>query len=564
MSSTLLPGTPSEADLQSLRDELNGKVFRGVDGFFAKYFEGRSWSAAVQKKLQETKSAEAVRKLAAEALDLAHFDALAEWLAAFQSLFFAADQPSLRFRSQPLSKPASPLGASVYLETSDLQLVAGSTRVFGEFHHADTPVAAGDEDEILRFYGRALEVFKAQSARLFLHGFRVCGTTLELWVFDRSGAYSSGKLDLAQRPDLLLQTLASYAMMGDGGAGFNTFVKRLGPGSDCYVTLDQGNKLYLRPELIAAPSYLVGLGTTCYAASTSPTGEPDAVVKFSWRQAAEHAEIRQLEKARERKVWGVLQLLGSQDLASIAELRSGLQFPQPFANRIFSYAATAPLGRPIQKFTSVPELLEALRDLVKALRSLDVDARIIHRDIAIKNLIITSQRSADSPKGVLIDFDQALDVDNPPAVERMVGSDGFMAIGILSGKRHTYRHDLESIFYVFLWFAIGNDHEHDDAYDILDGLPKTSRLWKWCSLDFGSVGREKAVDMSPEGFSALLDEFSADFAPLRGLAKELHALLFPLRDGRVFTGTETEQVAVERLYNGMADAFNRRALALQN
>ncbi|KAK4140596.1 uncharacterized protein C8A04DRAFT_39750 [Dichotomopilus funicola] len=541
MSSALF-GTSSEAIPQSLRDELDGNVFRGVDGFFAKYFENKSWSATAQKKLQEAKSAEVIRKLSAQASELAQ-------------LTLTHCGLNLHFRSQPLTKPAGPLSASVYLETSHLPSVAGNTRVVGEFHHENAaPVAVEDNDDILRLCGRALEVFKAQSARLFLHGFRVCGTTLELWVFDRSGAYSSGELDLAQRPDLLVQVLVSYAMMGDQESGFNTFVKHLGPvGSDGgYVAFDQGNKLYLRPKLIAAPSYLVGLGTTCYPASVSPTGEPDAV-------------IEQLKQARERKVWGVLQLLGSQDLGSVADLRSGLQFPGPFVNRIFSCVATAPLGRPIQKFTSIPELLHALSDLVKALRSLYVDAGIIHRDIAIKNLFLAPHRSStDGPKGVLIDFDQALDLATASPEQPLVGSDGFMAIGILSGQRHTYRHDLESLFYVFLWFAIGNDHEHDDACDILEGLPKTSRLWKWCSLDFRSVGRAKAADMSPKGFEAILDEFSADFAPLRGVAWELHALIFPLRDGRVFTGTDTEQVAVEGLYTAMADAFERGVLAPQN
>ncbi|KAH6627201.1 hypothetical protein B0J18DRAFT_489949 [Chaetomium sp. MPI-SDFR-AT-0129] len=549
MSSALPPSSSSEAIPQSLRDE--------------------PYSAAAQKKLQEAKSAEVVRKLSAQAPELAHFDALVDWLAAFQSLFFAADQPGLHFRSQPLSKPPGPLSASVYLETSHLQSVAGSTRVVGEFHHANPSVnvQGEDNDDILRFCGRALEVFKAQPARLFLHEFRVFSTTLELWVFDRSGAYSSGELDLAQRPNLLVQVLASYAMMDDQEAGFNTFVKHLGPvGSDGgYVAFDQGNKLYLRPELIAAPSYLVGLGTTCHPASVSTTGEPDTVVKFPWREAAAHTEIEQLKQARERKVWGVLQLLGSQDLGSIADLRSGLQFPQPFVNRIFSCVATAPLGRPSQKFTSIPELLHALSDLVQALRSLYLDAGIIHRDIAIKNLVLAPQRSnTDGPNGVLIDFDQALDVATASPKQPLVASNGFMAIGILSGQRHTYRHDLESLFYVFLWFAIGNDHEHDDACDILERLPKTSRLWKWCSLDFRAVAQAKAADMSPEGFEAILEEFSPDFAPLRGLAKELHALIFPLQEGRVFTGTDTEQGAVEGLYAAMADAFERGALVLQN
>ncbi|KAJ8125391.1 hypothetical protein O1611_g8249 [Lasiodiplodia mahajangana] len=319
-------------------------------------------------------------------------------------------------------------------------------------------------------------------------------------------------------------------MMGDEEASFNTFVERLESVSDSYVTFDQHNKLHLRTELIAAPGYLVGPGTTCYTASASTTGQPDVAVKFSW---------------------------------SIADFREGLLFPQSFINRTLSCVATAPLGRPIQKWTSIPELLEVLRDLVRALQSLYMDAGIIHRDIAIKNLTMTLQPSADSPKGVLIDFDQALELKHVRANEPLVGSDGFMAIGILSGQKHTYRHDLESLFYVFLWLTIGNDHEHDDADDILNGIPKTSRLWTLCSLDFRAVGQEKAADMSPEGFSRMLGEFSADFAPLRGLAEELHALMFPLRDGEIFTGTETEQAAVKQLYNEMAGAFDRAALAFK-
>lgn len=422
---------------------------------------------------------------------------------------------------------------------------------------------ADDDDDILRFCERARQVFKAQSARCFVHGFLVRGAMLELWVFDRSGAYSSERLDLAQKPDLLVRALAGYTLMTDEEAGFNTFIKHLTPESDSYVTFHQSHAFRLQPELMATADYIVGPGTTCYAASTQTAGEPDTVIKFSWREDQEPTEVRLLKLAHERNAWGVIQLLDHQDLVSVADLRQEIDFSQPFANRILSCVATAPLGRPIRQFTSIPELLEALRDLVRALHSLCVKARILHRDVAIKNLVIAPQRSADSPKGVLLDFNFALDFDNVRPVEPMVGSDGFMAIGILSGQRHTYRHDLESLFYVFLWIAIANDSVHDEANDILEDMPKTSRLWKWCSMDFGAAGRDKAADMSPEGFEGILDEFCSDFAPLRGLARELHALLFPVRQGKIFTGTDRDPVAVERLHDGMADAFNRSALAFQ-
>ncbi|KAJ5627864.1 Tyrosine-protein kinaseactive site protein [Penicillium lividum] len=69
--------------------------------------------------------------------------------------------------------------------------------------------------------------------------------------------------------------------------------------------------------------------------------------------------------------------------------------------------------------------------------------------------------------------------------------------------------------------------------------------------------------MSPEGFEEILDGFPFDFVPRRGLAKDLHALIFPVRDRYIFTGTETDQVTVQRLYGGMADAFNQSALVVK-
>ncbi|KAM7184332.1 hypothetical protein V8F20_012264 [Naviculisporaceae sp. PSN 640] len=571
-------GTATAATLQSVRAELKGNIFRNVGGLFAKNFEGKPWnlegnpwSEAVQAKLQAEGSPDIVSKLSAGDPIIDHLDLLLVWLAEFQDEFFPSDQSIFRFfHSQLLSNAGSKPGACISLETRVLHPVAGSTRVFGEFHH-DNIFMADDDDNILRFCERARQVLEAQSARYFVHGFLVCGTTLELWVFDRSGAYSSERFDLTQRPDLLVRALVGYTLMNHEEAGFNAFVKRPAHGLDSHITLHENEKFYLRPELIATADYIVGPGTTCYGASKSTDGKADTVIKFSWREDEELTEVRLLQLAHKRNARGIIQLLGYQDLVSIADLREGLRFPQPFVNRTLSCVATAPLGRPIRQYTSIPELLEVLRDLVRALQSLYVNARILHRDVAIKNLIIAPQRqhqhphSVDGSKGVLLDFNAALDLDNARPIEPMVGSDGFMAIGILSGRRHTYRHDLESLFYVFLWIAIANDRVHDEANDILKGLPKTSRLWKWCTMDFGGVARDKAADMSSEGFEGILGEFSSDFVPLRGLAKELHALVFPASDGDMegFSGPETDQGTVQRDYDGMADAFNRSALAFR-
>ena len=47
---------------------------------------------------------------------------------------------------------------------------------------------------------------------------------------------------------------------------------------------------------------------------------------------------------------------------------------------------------------------------------------------------------------------------------------GTMAIEVLEGRAHTYRYDLESFFYVFLWVIIRYGQETDK------NLPNTSRL----------------------------------------------------------------------------------------
>lgn len=568
-----------ETALESLRGELklNDNVFRGVDGFLAKYFENPSWSAAVKDTVRDAKSADIINKLSTDIFNIVHLDTLMGWLIDLRSLFFT-DNSNIRFHCESITTPESRFSASIHLKTGDLSTSAGSTRVYGEYHQGDSP-ATGDDDDFLHFAARAVQVFKAQPTRHFLHAFILHGTTLELWVFDRAGAYSSGLIDLVQNPQELFHTLAGYCMMDDKESGVNTYVKCLGPGLDSYISPNEGipsdedvssdtgsdfdgslfrhegrmDKVYLRPEMLTAPGHLVGLGTTCFAASESTTDEPNMVVKFSWRADNTTDESQLLGRLRERGTLGVVEFLGHRELVSIAELRQDLHFPKPFVNRTLSYIITSPLGRPIRKFSSISELLEVLGDLATTIKSLFLDAGMLHRDIAIKNLVIDSTGS----QGILIDFDAALELDKGQPAGQRVGSDGFMAIGVLRGEKHTYRHDLESLFYVFLWLAIANDKEHDHAQEILERLPKTSRLQKWYSpvLNFRAVWEAVAADMSLEGFEGVLEEFSADFVPLTDLARKLHGLIFPVRDGVIFTGTDENEKAAARLCNEIADAF---------
>ncbi|PKK44944.1 hypothetical protein CI102_8792, partial [Trichoderma harzianum] len=224
--------------IESVRDELklNDNVFRGVDGFLAKYFEKPSWSPAVKDTIRGAKSADIV-KLSRDIFNIVRLGTLMDWLVDFRSRFFTAD-PKIRFRCEPITTPELRFSASIYFETEDISTAAGSTRVYGEYHHGDAHVA-GDDNGFLPFAARALQVFKAQPTRHFLHAFILHGTTLELWVFDRAGAYSSELIDLGHNPQELLRILAGYGMMDDKESGVNTFVKCFGLGLDSYVSLSE-------------------------------------------------------------------------------------------------------------------------------------------------------------------------------------------------------------------------------------------------------------------------------------------------------------------------------------
>jgi hypothetical protein len=569
--------------LDALRTELSGCTFRNVQGFYQKYFKEMPWSSTVDDHLSSP-------------LGIVFHDLIGHFLVEsrppmpIQIPSVLLEPTASEVRHQYISNMANMYVLVSDRPISSSQTTAANARILG---NASFNTAGSETENILRLCENARGIFQSQPTRRFLHAFQLCDRFMEPWVFDRSGAYSGGKIDIKLTPDLASKTIASYGMMNDAEAGLESFIKMDEMGRYVSIKVIAGNpgreKLYLEDKAIAAPCYIVGPGTTCYPARRPGSTQPDLAVKFAWREQIRHTEWEILAKITALEIWGVTKVLGFQDLASIEDQRQGLQFPRPyefitsaagqsvspegeepsketaldeqynhsFVNRTLSCTVNFPLGRSINKFESVLEFLEACRDVVKALRSLYQDGKILHRDICIKNLIIAPQHNEGDAKGVLIDFDAALDLEKGPARRgELIGSEGFMAIGILSGDAHTYRHDLESLFYVFLWISISTDREHDDI-ESLRNQPTTSRLWGWCSTNFKSVRENKMVDMSPDGFVQILAEFSNEFEHVQGLAVELKNLLFPWRDGELFTGTDMDQNGADRLYSGMIDTFNR-------
>lgn len=207
-----------------------------------------------------------------------------------------------------------------------------------------------------------------------------------------------------------------------------------------------------------------------------------------------------------------------------------------FDNRIFSCLVISPAGRTIRNFRSIPELLEALRDAIKAHRSLYTKGKILHRDISENNIIITDPKEADGFTGMLIDGDLAKEIGSGRSGARhQTGTMEFMAIEVLQRVAHTYRHDLESFFYVLLWICARCTWEKEYQCKFRD-RPTGSILMWWYSGSFKEIAERKEHAMSINGFKVLLGEFPQSFDHVKPLCEKIRRILFPLlKDGRLFT-----------------------------
>ncbi|EFQ97876.1 FunK1 protein kinase [Nannizzia gypsea CBS 118893] len=200
----------------------------------------------------------------------------------------------------------------------------------------------------------------------------------------------------------------------------------------------------------------------------------------------------------------------------------------PYDNRIFRCLVVSPAGRALHRFKKISELLCALRDAVKAHRSLYLKGNILHRDISENNIIITDPQKTDGVTGMLIDLDLAKELSSGSSGARCrTGTMEFMAIEC---ARHGWRFS-------------GNPK----------GQPEDSLLIKWYTDTFRNIAGTKRGDMGVDGFEDILEEFPSSFECVKPLCREIRGILFPYKDG-LFTGTPRNP---EVLYEPTIRAFDQ-------
>ncbi|KJZ69584.1 hypothetical protein HIM_11021 [Hirsutella minnesotensis 3608] len=606
--------------------EIRDCTFRNVSGFWDRFFDSKRWRKEQKAMLQKLTTAHDGKKWT-DFPNPSDEQPVWEWFRALERDYLVDARQKLhttktanQFKER---KGQMDLFFQPARRKADEAFWYKHVLVVGEQKKShDTSRFKADLLQITR---HVRSVFADQPTRRFVHAFTLCASVMELWVFDRSGPYSSGPFDVHKEPDKFARALVGYATMDDDAMGLDMFIER--KNGLRYITLDDANGGESRIRLTSPmmrQKAVVCRGTTCFMTRNRH------VAKFSWASDKRELEFKQLKLAEERGVKGVAKAVAHRRITTIAELRKGLVFADrhrfrsdvvhlddasasastnsssqkrksssdialaddtsepkrlrsnrnksslmqtvnkqlsinkrkpslystgedPWDNRIYVCLVVSPAGRVISDFESTKELLEAMRDAIRAHQSLYVTGNILHRDISSNNIVITKPETADGFKGMLIDLDLAKVANTGPSGARhRTGTMQFMAVEVLRQADHTYRHDLESFFYVLLWMC-ARESWSKPRLSRGDYPPKSSLLRKWEIGSFQDIADAKEGHMTVNSLERITKEFPEALDVVKPLCLRIRSILFG-DTARLHFGTPTGEPC--KLYQPVIAAFN--------
>ncbi|KAM4067491.1 kinase [Hirsutella rhossiliensis] len=104
------------------------------------------------------------------------------------------------------------------------------------------------------------------------------------------------------------------------------------------------------------------------------------------------------------------------------------------------------------------------------------------------------------------------------------GTVQFMAVEVLRKTDHTYRHDLESFFYVLLWMCAR--YSWSNGFGGGEKPPKESDLRNWQIGSFRDIAKAKEGDMTMNGLERIMGEFPERLDVVKPLCLRIRSIMF--------------------------------------
>ncbi|KAK7692047.1 hypothetical protein QCA50_005452 [Cerrena zonata] len=341
--------------------------------------------------------------------------------------------------------------------------------------------------------------------RTFLFSLLICDHYVRFFRWDRSGCVVSELVDFHEHPEILAYFFLLYSRLTAAERGYDTNVSS--PTEEEEQSFRDASKEYIaqckaqkrkrvtalkEPKKDETPwpafkmklevnggsrSFVVGRP---FWGADSPCGratrgylaydltlEKLVFLKDSWRtedecitpegiiyEEMERKEVPFIPKvlaAGDVKTRGIAQTTVTQDFANTDDRPEWLM-PCSKLKTFIHYRVVQELVYPLASALSSKETVQAMRDVIEAIKIAYHECGLLHRDISTGNIMID-----ENGRGVLNDWDHALQLalKNLPHPTR-TGTWQFLSISLLSGEGwdHDIQDDLESCFWVLLHNAL--------------------------------------------------------------------------------------------------------------
>ncbi|KAJ1718320.1 hypothetical protein LPJ53_006577, partial [Coemansia erecta] len=149
--------------------------------------------------------------------------------------------------------------------------------------------------------------------------------------------------------------------------------------------------------------------------------------------------------------------------------------------RVHKRIVTEPVAIPMRHLESGYEVIIVIADAMRCHGAIVDGPGILHRDMSMGNIMFSRNHDGTGPKGILIDFDHAINIDNVSDIghKERTGTGPFMSVNNLekNDNPRTRLDDCESVLYILCWIAtFGLDTKRDGVNPNLK-LNSSIRTW---------------------------------------------------------------------------------------